>query len=146
VPFVSDDFDPPHPPATDAFVLEPLGPEHNEADYAAWSSSVEHIHASPGFEGRRWPHPMTLEENLLDLEAHAADFAARRGFTYTVLDPEDGGTLGCVYVYPARDDVHDADVRSWVRADRAELDAPLRSVVRGWLAAEWPFRRIAYAG
>jgi hypothetical protein len=146
VDFVPDGFDPPRRLATEAFVLEPLGPEHNEADYAAWTSSMEHIHASPGFERWKWPREMTLEENLRDLDGHAADFAARRGFTYTVLDPDGGATIGCLYVYPAKDDVHDADVHSWVRADRAELDAPLRSAVREWLAADWPFRRVAYAG
>ena len=65
---------------------------------------------------------MSLEENLADLERHARDFADRTGFTYTVLDPEDD-VIGCVYVYPAGDDVHDARVLSWVRESRAELDA-----------------------
>ncbi len=145
MPFVPDDFDVPPGLATPTFVLEPLGPEHNEDDYAAWSTSIEHIQATPGFEGRSWPHEMTLAENLADLKGHAADFAARRGFTYTVRDPRDGGTIGCVYVYPAKDGVHDAAVSSWVRVDRAELDAALRGVVRQWLAARWPFRNVAYA-
>jgi hypothetical protein len=30
-------------------VLEPLGPEHNEQDYDAWTSSMEHIAETPGF-------------------------------------------------------------------------------------------------
>ena len=70
-------------------MLEPLGVEHNESDYDAWSSSIRHILATPGFEGSSWPHEMTLEENRRDLERHADDFAARTGFTYTVLDPHD---------------------------------------------------------
>ena len=41
--------------ATDDFVLEPLGPEHNEADYAAWTSSLEHIRRTPGFPWERGP-------------------------------------------------------------------------------------------
>ena len=53
--------------ATGPFVLEALGPEHNERDHAAWSSSIEHIRATDGFVGGRWPHPMSLEENLADL-------------------------------------------------------------------------------
>jgi hypothetical protein len=28
------------------FVLEPLGPEHNEQDFAAWTSSMDHIIAT----------------------------------------------------------------------------------------------------
>ena len=34
------------------------------SDYAAWTSSVDHILATPGYEGSPWPRPMTLEENL----------------------------------------------------------------------------------
>ena len=144
--FVPQDFDPPQGLSTPEFVLEPLGPEHNDSDYAAWTSSIEHIHASPGLEDWRWPYEMTPEENRRDLEEHAADFAARRGFTYTVLDRPGGGVVGCVYAYPANDGVHDVRVRSWVRADRAELDVSLRRAVREWLAADWPFRNVEYAG
>lgn len=77
-------------------MLRPLGPEHNERDHAAWSSSIDHIRATPGFAERSWPHPMSLAENLADLEAHARDFAERKGFTYTVLDPATNDVLGCV--------------------------------------------------
>lgn len=45
---------------------------------------------------------MTLEGNRADLERHARDFAARSGFTYTVLDPSDRSVIGCVYIYPDR--------------------------------------------
>ena len=129
---------------TDLFRLEPLGPEHSERDYAAWSSSVEHILGSPGFgPNSSWPHEMSLDDNLADLERHARDFAARTGFTYTVLDPE-RDVIGCVYVYPAMDDVHDARVQSWVRASRAELDAPLREAVAAWLVSDWPFEQPLY--
>jgi len=86
---------------------------------------------------------MSLDDNLADLERHARDFAERTGFTYTVLDPE-RDVIGCVYVYPATDDVHDAHVQSWVRASRAELDAPLREAVAAWLVLNWPFARPLY--
>jgi hypothetical protein len=33
----------------------------------------------------------------------------------------------------------EADVRLWVRADRAALDAPLAAAVLAWLDATWPF-------
>src|SRR2546423_226857 len=112
-------------------------------DFAAWTSSFEHIAATPGFEGRRWPHAMTVEENRGELERHAADFAARSGFTYAVRDPDDGAIVGCVYVYPAEDDEHDASARSWVRADRADLDEPLWRAVSEWLGAEGPFGGVA---
>ena len=144
--FVPDDFQPPHGLVADHFLLEPLGPEHNEADHEAWSTSIEHIRATPGFPDGRWPHPMSLEENRADLERHARDFAARSGFTYTVLDPSDHDVIGCVYIYPDNDGVYDADVTSWVRATRADRDAALRELVSRWLAEAWPFERPSYAG
>jgi hypothetical protein len=127
-------------------VLRPLGSEHNERDHAAWSSSIDHIRATPGFAERSWPHPMSLEENLADLEAHARDFAERKGFTYTVLDPATDDVLGCVYVYPDGEGESDALARSWVRASHADLDVPLWQAVSGWLASDaWPFARVRYA-
>jgi len=63
-PFVPADFVPPSGLVTEGFVLEPLGPSHNEADYAAWTSSIPHIQATPGFAGGSWPHEMNLAENL----------------------------------------------------------------------------------
>jgi hypothetical protein len=142
--FVPEGFEPPLGLTTDLFTLEPLGPEHNERDYAAWSSSVDHIRASPGYgPDSSWPHAMSVVDNLGDLERHARDFVERTGFTYAAVDLE-GDVVGCVYVYPARDDAHDAHVRSWVRASRAELDVPLRDVVAAWLGASWPFERPLY--
>jgi hypothetical protein len=79
-----------------------------EDDHEAWSSSIEHIRATPGFPDGRWPRAMTLEENHADLERHARDFAARCGFTYTVLDPSDRSVIGCVYIYPDNKSVVDA--------------------------------------
>jgi hypothetical protein len=146
VAFVPDDFQPPLELVADQFVLEPLGPEHNEADYEAWSSSMEHIRATPGFPDGRWPREMTLDENRGDLERHARDFATRSGFTYTVLDPSDRDVIGCLYIYPDKDGEYDAVVLSWVRATHADSDAALRELVSRWLAETWPFARVSYAG
>jgi hypothetical protein len=186
--FVPEDFVVPRELVAGGFRLEPLGPQHNEGDYRAWMSSIEHIRSTPGFQGRSWPREMTLAENLADLEAHAKDFAARSGFTYTVLAEDGGEIVGCVYIYPAADgrdtvgageggtaevgdgdtaevgdgdtaDVADGDtagvgdgdaaggaeVRSWVRADRGDLDVPLYEAVSAWLREGWPFATIAYA-
>jgi hypothetical protein len=127
--------------------LVALGPEHNDADHAAWSASIAHIRSTPGFRGHDWPPPegMSLEDNLSDLVRHARDFAERIGFTYTVLAPDGDDVLGCVYIYPSGDERHDADVRSWVRADVAELDPELHAAVSRWLADEWPFGAVDYA-
>jgi len=144
-PFVPTDFVAPFALATDRFRLEPLGPQHNDSDYEAWSSSVEHIHATPGWEESSWPDGRSIDDNLLDLERHAGDFENRRGFTYTVLDPVTGEVIGCLYIYPDQSEEHDARVLSWVRASRVELDVELWRAVTTWLAEEWPFDSVAYA-
>ncbi len=140
--FVPSDFEPPRPLATNRFVLEPLGPQHNEADHAAWTSSIEHIRATPGYPDGDWPplEGMSLEANLADLRRHAADFVSSKGFTYTVLDPADRAVIGCVYLYPPERE-GDVIVQSWVRADRSDLDAPLADAVAAWLESEWPWQR-----
>ena len=146
--FVPVGFDPPTSLRTDQFRLEPLGPQHNQADHAAWMSSIEHIRSTTGFPDGNWPplNGMTLEENLADLRRHADDFTKRTGFTFTVLDGEDGDVIGCVYLYPSSAENWDVTVQSWVRADRAELDAPLADAVARWLAADWPWERVDRCG
>lgn len=147
-PFVPTDFRPPTHLVTEQTVLRPLGPEHNEADYAAWTSSVDHIKATPGYStDSAWPDAgMSLVQNLRDLEMHARHFAAREGFTYTVLDRRDEArVIGCVYIYPHDDAAYDAHVRSWVSAARAELDVEVWRAVSDWLARDWPFEAVDYA-
>jgi hypothetical protein len=143
-PFVPDEFSAPTALDHEAFRLRPLGPEHNERDHAAWSGSIEHIRTTPGFPAGDWPHPMSLEDNLGDLQAHHDHFRDRVGFTYTVLEPrgpvESAEVVGCVYIYPDDEPGSDVHVTSWVRADRADLDALLASTVRAWLEEAWPWR------
>ena len=76
-----------------------------------------------------------------------------RGFTYTVLGTGTGEVIGCVYIYPPRGESpggasageRHAEVSSWVRADRADLDPVLYHTVRAWLERDWPFHSIEYA-
>lgn len=135
----------------EGFRLEPLGPEHNEGDLAAWSGSVAHVRATPGFLGD-WPplEGMTPEANLADLVRHARDFAQRRGFTYSLLEGErdgEGEVIGCLYIYPAKAEPGRVHVSSWVRGDRVALDKAVYDTVTRWLAEVWPFdaERIDYA-
>ncbi len=147
-PFVPTDFEPPTTLERDHFRLEPLGPQHNDADHAAWTSSIVHIRSTPGFPDGNWPPPdgMSLERNLEDLRRHAADFDARTGFTFTVLDPETDDVIGCVYLYPSQSPDADVTAQSWVRVSHAELDVPLADAVAAWMAVEWPWERVDRPG
>ncbi len=68
------------------FALEPLSVRHNEEDYAAWTSSIEHIRQTPGFPDGSWPKLMSPEQNAADLARHERDFADRVGFTWVRAD------------------------------------------------------------
>jgi hypothetical protein len=141
--FVPEDFEPPTSLETESFRLEPLGPQHNESDHAAWTSSIAHIRSTPGYPDGDWPPltGMSLAENHADLTRHAADFEARRGFTFTVLDRSLDEVIGCVYLYPSASSEHDVDVQSWVTAARADLDEVLADAVTAWLSDAWPWGR-----
>jgi hypothetical protein len=146
-PLVPDDFVVPRQLRSTSFRLEPLGPDHNARDHEAWMSSIAHLQTTPGFEGRGWPpdEGFSAEQNLDDLVMHADEFERRVAFAYSVLEPDSDKAIGCVYIDPGDRD-GSASVRSWVRADVAELDVPLRKAVRDWLTECWPFDEIDYAG
>ncbi|MCH8899890.1 MAG: N-acetyltransferase [Acidobacteria bacterium] len=141
--FVPPEFTVPVTFEGDGFRLEPLGSEHNELDYAAWMSSIDHIHSTPGFEQSNWPKPMSLDANLADLERHARDFTNRDGFTYSIIDGDE--VIGCVYIYPSRTRGHDATVVSWVRESRSDMDITVWRDLSAWLATHWPFTKLDYA-
>jgi hypothetical protein len=153
--FVPDSFDVPRRLLGDGFVLEPLGPEHNASDHAAWGNSIDHIRATPGFTaadwgGDDWPFPMPIEQNLGDLQMHAGEFERREAFAYTVLELDGDGSgrnvIGCVYVDPDTEGMAEAMVRCWVRSDRAHLDEPLARAVHQWLVTCWPFASVRFPG
>ena len=143
---VPGDFAVPAGLATELFVLEPLDFRHNESDYAAWTSSIAHIKATPGFGGRTWLDlDLSLADNAADIGKHVTQFADRTRFAYTVLDPASAEVIGCLYIGSSDRDGYDADVRSWTRSDRAHLDRPLYDAVSRWLWDDWPFRHPDYA-
>lgn len=144
-PLVEDEFVVPELLVAEGFRLELLGPQHNEADHAAWTSSIEHIRSTPGFD-RGWPPAagMTLAENLADLNSHAERSRRRIDFAYSVLDDSTGEVIGCVYFKSSRTAEGQVEALSWVRATRAELDGPLTDVVAAWLLEAWPFEVVQY--
>ena len=166
--FYSHDAPVPAELRTNEFLLRPLRAADVDLDYEAVMASQEALRRD---NGGRWPRPdFTLAEDLADLEGHEADFGARRGFTYTVMDPTETHCLGCVYAYPldaenedgasastyafspcdegggaaARD--YEAEVRFWVRTDRIadDLDRRLLAVLVPWLRSDFAFARVGF--
>ncbi len=105
-------------------------------------SSIDHIRSTPGFPDGKWPEAMSLERNLADLIRHAKDFEDRTGFTYSILDGDE--VIGCVYIYPSRQPDHDAEVTSWVRQSRAQMDFVVWRALSAWIDSDWPFSRPLY--
>jgi RimJ/RimL family protein N-acetyltransferase len=135
---------------SDEFLLRPLRAADVDLDYEAVMATQEVLRRGSGGE---WPRPgFTLEENLADLQGHEADFHARRGFTYTVMEPTESRCLGCVYAYPLEDDGdgrdrdHEAAVWFWVRPDRVadDLDRRLLTALVPWLRSDFAFARVLF--
>ena len=146
--------------ATDEFLLRPITVEDAEIDHAAVVETSEYLRL---WEQTSWPEDdFSVADNRADLEGLAERHAAHRAFTYAVLDPTGGESLGCVYVFPTSasflaaaavtatgdlmwDEV-DAVVYFWVRRSRMEtgMDARLLDALRGWFAGEWRLPRTVY--
>ena len=136
---VPADFDVPPGLEHERFRLRMLTIDDVVQDFDAICDRVDH-------EGtQRPPFVPTVAENLVDLGWHQKEFALRRSFAYTVVAPDEGRVLGCVYLNPS--ETHDAQVKLWVRSDAFAdgLDAVLESEVREWVATRWPFERVTFA-
>jgi RimJ/RimL family protein N-acetyltransferase len=148
--FYPDDAPVPAGLRSDELLLRPLRATDVELDYEAVMATQEVLRRG---SGGAWPRPdFTLEENLADLQGHEADFLARRGFTYTVMDPTESRCLGCVYAYPPKDDrdgqavAHEAVVWFWVRPDCVadDLDRRLVAALVPWLRNDFAFARVLF--
>jgi hypothetical protein len=129
------------------FHLRPLVIHDVVKDYDAVMTSVAHLQGVFG-EDHLWPTPdLTLEQDLIDLGWHQKEFQRRTSFAYTVMAPDESICLCCAYIYPTTREGHDAEAYCWIRASHApELDAALFETFRTWLAADWPFKSIAFPG
>jgi hypothetical protein len=115
-------------------------------DVRGINASIELIQRT---RGGGWPtEPVTEEFNFVDLVWHELEFRDGTSFTYAVYD-EDGGYLGCCYLYPMgrRTELsetlldRDVDVSWWVTPDAYEVGhyEKLYRALRHWVAEEFPF-------
>ncbi|WP_244982662.1 twin-arginine translocation pathway signal protein [Croceicoccus marinus] len=146
--FVPADFAVPERAEGDGFRLVPLGPDLVDVDYAAYMSSISHLQRSFS-RSTAWPtEGITAEDAMRDMENEQGRFRRRESFAYGVLTPDGSRERGSVYVSPSPVEGYDAVVRLWVtQAEHdAGFDARLYDWVRDWVAAEWPFAKVAYPG
>ncbi len=146
--FVPDDFDIPEKLETDHFRLRMLTISDLVKDYEAVMTSVDHLQGVFG-ESSTWPsRNLTLEQDLIDLGWHQKEFQKRSSFAYTVMSLDESTCLGCVYIYPNKEQSVDADVYLWVRKSEFEkgLDPVLFDEVKSWINFDWPFDNVRYPG
>lgn len=145
---VAPSFAVPTSAAGPGFVLQPLGPDLVKIDFEAYMSSVEHLQQT-FTRSTDWPHAgISDADALLDMQTEAGRFARRESFAYSVLTPDGKRERGCLYVSPSPVPGYDAQVRIWVT--KAEYDAgfdkQLEAWAHGWIAAKWPFAKVAWPG
>lgn len=116
-------------------------------DFAAVVESEGRLVGSMG-DGSDWPRGLTIEENLIDLAWHHREFTIGHSFAYTVMNDDESRCLGCCYINPGDKAEYDAAAFYWVREREFKLgfDAILGAAFRGFLAAQWPFKTVAYPG
>lgn len=146
-PIVPAGFTVPERLQTDGFLLRPLTVHDVIRDYDAVMSSVVELKDRMQ-DGSIWPVGLTVEENLVDLAWHQREFTIRHSFAFTVLSHDEERCLGCCYIYPPSDPAFDAAAFYWARQSRIgdAADSALGDAFRGWLARDWPFRRVAFPG
>jgi hypothetical protein len=153
VALTDSDFQPPAELRTAEFLLRPIRASDAERDYAAVMESREFLRP---WEQSGWPaDDFTVEANRQDLAKLERRHADGESFTYTVLDPTETDSLGCVYLFPtsapisARPQIsaidneawsaYEAAIYYWVRTSRLAdgLDQRLLAALGPWLAQDW---------
>ncbi len=116
-------------------------------DFAAVTESEGRLVGSMG-DGSDWPRGLTIEENLIDLAWHHREFTIGHSFAYTVMNDDESRCLGCCYINPSDKPDYDAVAFYWVREREFKegFDAVLGKAFRGFLAAQWPFKTVAFPG
>ena len=135
---------------TNEFRLRPL----MAADYRRDHEAVVVSRADLiGFMGRddSWPEEdLSLLDNYLQLLRHQMEFSRRHTFTYTVESPDGNTTLGCVYIFPARNPDYTVEVLYWGRSGSTKkvFEEKLGTAIQNWIRREWPFapNKVAFPG
>jgi hypothetical protein len=146
-PIVPDDFELPQVLETERMRLRPLTINDAVKDYDAVMTSENRLR-NVYHPGGEWPLGLTLEQDIIELGWHQAEFQLRSSFAYTVVSLDESEVLGCMYIYPTRKPGYDVEITMWVRQSCVEegLDQHLFETVESWIADCWPFTNPAYPG
>lgn len=123
-----------------------------QEDVRGINASIELIQRT---RGGGWPtEPVTEEFNFVDLVWHEQEFREGTSFAYAVYD-DDGGYLGCCYLYPMgrrtelTDELlrNDVDVSWWVTPEGYERGyyEKLHRALQHWVIEDFPFQAPHYS-
>jgi hypothetical protein len=132
---------------TEVFKIRPLTIHDVVKDYAAVMSSIAHLKGL--FDpSDSWPtEDLSFEQDLIDLGWHQKEFQNRSSFAFTVMSSDEAICLGCIYIYPSKKALYDANVFLWIRQSHSNLlDTQLFTDVKNWLDQQWWFKSVAYPG
>lgn len=151
--FTNDNVQIPEALRTDEFLLRPIRAADAELDYEAVMESKDFLRP---WEQSGWPEDdFTVAANREDLAKLEQRHADGVSFTYTMMDPAETQSLGCVYIFPttapmyqraeisaldgAQWSTFEAAVYLWVRTSRVAdgLDERLLAALGEWLARDW---------
>ncbi|MER6364888.1 AfsR/SARP family transcriptional regulator [Kitasatospora sp. NPDC001527] len=146
-PFVPHRFEVPDRLEGPGFLLRPIGIRDLAQDHALVTASREQLREQFG-RAWNWPPPdLTEEQDLVQLAWHQHEFTRRTSFALAVVSPGDERLLGCVHLDPPGDPRHEADLFFWTGdGPGSALDRALSTTLDHWLAARWPWRRVARPG
>lgn len=140
----------------DSFCFEVLHPKHVELDFKALMNSKDFLRR---WSNSPWPEDhFTVEDNLIDLEWHYAEFMEKIAFTYTILDQFKTNCLGCIYIRPvtsisslspeekAKLDPLQFFISYWVITDirNTQLENEIFIAIRDWLQRDWKFQSVLF--
>lgn len=140
----------------EGFCFEVLHPKHVELDYQALMKSVDFLRR---WSNSPWPEDhFSVEDNLIDLEWHYAEFMEKIAFTYTILDQLKTNCLGCVYIRPvtsipslspeekAKLDPFQFFISYWVITEirNMQLEYEIFNGIRDWLQRDWKFQSVLF--
>ncbi len=128
------------------FVLSPLRPEFAEMDYRTITKNRVYLRRIMGWGD--WPADnMTIEDDTIDLARHYRQFLDNKAYAFAVLSPDRRKLIGCVYLFPVRQNLSSVKIHYWVAENLAgtgpdkALLAKILTMLPNWgfKSAELPF-------
>jgi hypothetical protein len=130
------------------FSFEPLSLRIREIDFAAYTSSADHIHRALDWTFPFEQIPDDPNFVFLDMWGEWVKFGRGEKFSFAALTHERDREIGCAYLILPADgaDPYEAGLQSWTleEALAQDLDITLLREFLAWVEAEWDFNSVLF--